>query len=322
MIFPISGVEVNPLVPVVVAFGVSFVCSVGGISGAFLLLPFQMSVLGFTSPAVSPTNLIFNVVAIPGGVFRYIREGRMVWPLAGVIVAGTLPGLAVGAVVRVKYLPDARSFKFFVGWVLLYMAYRLIADSFRKADERGPVGGALAGRRNNANCEAGNSEKSRIAWARQDIGTVRTVSWNFKKMAYEFQGKTFTFKPSVLLFMALAVGVIGGIYGIGGGAIIAPFIVTFFRLPVHTIAGATLLGTFLSSAAGILFYLAASYAYAGSGLTIAPDWPLGICFGMGGLAGIYCGARAQRYLQERIIKAGLAALIGLLAVRYIGQYFA
>ncbi len=312
MVFPISGVEVNLVVPVAVAFGVSFVCSVGGISGAFLLLPFQMSVLGFTSPAVSPTNLIFNVVAIPGGVHRYIREGRMVWPLAGVIVAGTLPGLAVGAVVRVKYLPDARSFKFFVGWVLLYMAYRLIADPLRKADGRGPAG----------NNEAGNSGKSRIARTRQDIGTVRTVSWNFKEMAYEFQGRTFTFKPSVLLFMALAVGVIGGIYGIGGGAIIALFIVTFFRLPVHTIAGATLFGTFLSSAAGILFYLAASYAYAESGLAIAPDWPLGICFGMGGLAGIYCGARAQKYLHERIIKAGLAALIGLLAVRYIGQYFA
>ena len=33
----------------------------GGVSGAFLLLPFQVSVLGFTSPAVSPTNLIFNI---------------------------------------------------------------------------------------------------------------------------------------------------------------------------------------------------------------------------------------------------------------------
>ena len=32
-----------------------------GISGAVLLLPFQVSVLGTPSPAVTPTNLLYNV---------------------------------------------------------------------------------------------------------------------------------------------------------------------------------------------------------------------------------------------------------------------
>ena len=50
MYFPVSGVEVSPLIPLAVSFVVSFFTSMGGISGAFLLLPFQMSVLGFTSP--------------------------------------------------------------------------------------------------------------------------------------------------------------------------------------------------------------------------------------------------------------------------------
>ena len=79
MHFAVSGVDVNPFLPPLVAFVVSFFTSMGGVSGAFLLLPFQVSVLGFTSPAVSPTNLIFNIVAIPSGVYRYIREGRMAW---------------------------------------------------------------------------------------------------------------------------------------------------------------------------------------------------------------------------------------------------
>ena len=82
MYFPIAGVEVSPIIPFVVAFVVSFFTSMGGVSGAFLLLPFQVSVLGFTSPAVSSTNLVYNIVAIPSGVYRYIKEGRMAWPLA------------------------------------------------------------------------------------------------------------------------------------------------------------------------------------------------------------------------------------------------
>jgi uncharacterized membrane protein YfcA len=49
----------------------------GGISGAFLLLPFQMSVLGYTNPSVSATNQFYNVVATPGGVWRlYLDSGR------------------------------------------------------------------------------------------------------------------------------------------------------------------------------------------------------------------------------------------------------
>jgi len=115
MLFTVSGVEVSPFVPPLVAFCISLLTSMGGVSGAFLLLPFQMSVLGFTSPAVSATNQLFNIVAIPSGVLRYIREGRMVWPLTWVVIIGTLPGVLIGAILRVRLMPDASTFKGFVG---------------------------------------------------------------------------------------------------------------------------------------------------------------------------------------------------------------
>jgi uncharacterized membrane protein YfcA len=38
-----------------------------GVSGAVLLLPVQLSVLHVPSPAVTPTKLLFNVAAVPGG---------------------------------------------------------------------------------------------------------------------------------------------------------------------------------------------------------------------------------------------------------------
>ncbi len=106
MNFPVSGVETPFWVPPLVALVVSFFSSMGGISGAVLLLPFQMSVLGFTSPAVSSTNLVFNIVAIPGGIYRYAREGRLLRPLTWVVVAGTAPGVVLGELVRLTWLPD------------------------------------------------------------------------------------------------------------------------------------------------------------------------------------------------------------------------
>ena len=101
MTFPVSGVETAIWIPPLVGLTISFFTSMGGISGAFLILPFQVSVLGFTSPAVSPTNLVFNIVGIPSAVYRYFREGRMNWPLAWNIIAGTFPGLFLGMIIRI-----------------------------------------------------------------------------------------------------------------------------------------------------------------------------------------------------------------------------
>ena len=125
VIFPVSGVETYIFIPPLVAFIISFFTSMAGVSGAFFILPFQMSVFGFTTPSVSSTNFLYNVVGIPGGVYRYIRETRMSWPLTWVIVSGTLPGVLTGYYLRVSYLPDPKSFKFFVGIVLLYIGVSL-----------------------------------------------------------------------------------------------------------------------------------------------------------------------------------------------------
>jgi len=72
--FPISGVETYWWLPTLVAFCISAIMSTGGVTGAFVLLPFSVSVLGYSSPGVSPTNLLYNVVAIPAGVWRFHRR--------------------------------------------------------------------------------------------------------------------------------------------------------------------------------------------------------------------------------------------------------
>src|SRR5512133_1474002 len=133
MLFSISGITVDPWIPPLVAFVISFFTSMGGISGAFLLLPFQMSVLGYTNPSVSSTNQFYNIVAIPSGVYRYCKEGRMVWPLTLIVVVGTLPGVLIGALIRVNGLRDPRNFKLFAAAVILYIGIKMIRDLLKKS---------------------------------------------------------------------------------------------------------------------------------------------------------------------------------------------
>jgi len=290
----------------------------GGVSGAFLLLPFQVSVLGFTSPSVSSTNLVYNIVAIPSGVYRYIREGRMAWPLAWVIIAGTLPGVFLGAIFRVKYLPDPKNFKFFVGCVLLYIGFRLLYD----LTSRG-----RAGKARTIELEERFKEKSaRILKKKESAAAngvaIRTLRFSLTDYTYEFYGESFSFNPMTLFLLTFAVGIIGGTYGVGGGAMIAPFLVAVFGLPIYTIAGAALLGTFLTSVAGVFFYTAiVAPVYAGTGLSIVPDWKLGALFGIGGFLGMYSGARAQKYVPAMAIKLILGMVILFLSARYIVGFF-
>jgi uncharacterized protein len=290
-IFPVAGIKTYLFIPPAVAFTISFFTSMAGISGAFLLLPFQMSVLGFTTTSVTSTNFLFNVTGTPGGVYRYIKECRFAWPVALIIVAGIIPGVLIGYYIRISLLPDPQSFKLFVGIVLLFVAFKLIKDAWAKSN--------------------GGQENSCSLADRVD-----KVSLSLKKTRFNFRNVTHAFSTGGLLGMAFVVGIVGGVYGIGGGSIIAPFLITFFKLPVYTIAGAVLLGTFASSVAGVAFYSLIPI----NGAVAPPDWILGLLFGAGGLLGMYFGAKMQKYISEKWIKLVLGMIVLIIASRYILRF--
>jgi hypothetical protein len=90
------GAGWTEIVALAAGFAIAVVAAPAGISGAVLLLPFQVSVLGTPSPAVTPTNLLYNVIATPGALYRYRRQQQAGGRLALVLIAGTLPGVTQG----------------------------------------------------------------------------------------------------------------------------------------------------------------------------------------------------------------------------------
>lgn len=289
MLFPVSGVETSLWLPPLAAFGVSFFTSMVGISGAFLLMPFQMSVLGYAGPSASATNLVFNLYATPGGIWRYLRDGRMAWPLARLIILGTLPGVVAGFYLRTLVLPDAARFKIFVGVVMLYLAWRLLS-AFSPWVKRRPA----------------------PVFARTDRLRLTRSDWRY--MTFDFGGHDYGFSVPAMLALSFIVGIIGGTYGIGGGAIIAPFCIAVFELPVAIVAGAALAGTFATSVIGVIVYSTLTLPDGGR---VSPDWLLGSLFGLGGLAGMYLGAATQKRVPHKALKLGLGLLLAGLAAAYL-----
>lgn len=292
--FAVSGVTTNVFLPSLVTFVLAFFGAMAGVTGAFLLLPFQISVLGYSAPGVSATNFTYNIFAIPGTIYRYAREGRLNWPLAGVISIGSLPGIFFGYWARVTWLTDPRYFKPFAGLVLLYLAWL--------------VGKSIWG------------EKKKIDVKDIPTPTARILSREVgvSKITYEFDEREYSFDPRKLAAVAMAVGMVGGAYGIGGGAVLAPFCISVLRLPVHSVAGASLFGTFVCSIVGVAVY---QFGLFSGGMETGADYLLGAMFGLGGILGGYLGARAQKHIPQRPIKIGLFAVLIVVALKYLLAVF-
>nr|WP_203730840.1 sulfite exporter TauE/SafE family protein [Streptomyces sp. SID12501] len=236
-----------------------------GVSGAVFLLPIQLSVFGVPSPAVTPTNLLFNVVAGPGALWRYRRDGALHGDLARRLVLGTLPGVVIGAAIRVFALPGPGVFRLLIAALLLPLGLWLCLRTLTTAHHQEPPAGELP--------------------------------------------------PRTLTGLALAVGVVGGIYGIGGGSLLGP-ILAGRGLPVARVAPAALAATFATSLVGAAAYALLSLVSSGE---VAPDWWLGLACGTGGLIGGYLGARLQPRLPERTLRLTLGVLATVFGALYAAQ---
>ena len=278
------------------ACSISCLCSMVGVSGAFLLLPLQVFLFG-ASPSVSATNQLFNLMATPSGIVRYVREGRMLWPLALLLAAGTLPGLFLGVWMRIAWLPSSVAFSVFVACVLLLIAWNMVR-SRRAAAARS----ATTGR------SADTARHSLI---------VQCSSFSWRTLSYTFNGAQYACSVPALLGLSFLVGIVGGAYGIGGGALLAPFLVAHFRLPVHSLSAATLFSTFVTAVAALITYslLAAHYP----SLSVAPDLPIGISLGLGGMAGMYAGARLQKRFSGTALHRLLTVLICVTSLVLLGR---
>lgn len=117
----------------------------------------------------------------------------MLWPLSWIVMAGAVPGVVIGGLVRINWLADVRPFKLFVALVLLGIGLEIIRDllgwmRFKPAPkyEQSPP-----------------------------KPYVEVVERNLSRVSYTFDGYLYSFSVPILLFYSIAVGLVGGIYGIG-----------------------------------------------------------------------------------------------------------
>ena len=315
--FPLAGVAVPLWHLLWLGFWTGYTMALVGEATGIFSLPYAMSILRFDNVHVSPTNLVITVINPLGALLGFRRAGQWnldfaLWPCLGALI-----GSQAGPFIRVKYLSDPVPFKALVGLALFWLgthlvweitpwylkkrdAQRLFLERFRTRAREA----ALAGRLPSGIPEGARIETLERSWRRLRIG---------------FLDQQWTLSVPVLFVLGLGVGVVASTFGVGGGFLMTPLLVTLFKLPMYVIVAATIPFVMLQSIVGLFSYMVVVPALTGH--YEPPEWAFGLLAAAPAVFGAWLAAKTQRFVPEAYLKLVAGMITGLGGLLYLINYF-
>lgn len=240
-----------------------------GIGGGVIIVPALILLFGFDQLEANGTSLAALLMPVSiFAVWQYYRAGKLQIPVAAWIAVGLIFGGFIGAELAIG-LPAA-TLKQLYGFFLLYAAWRFIEPRKLWAGYRGTSPPAPP--------KAVEEEKP------------LNLAWYY------------------LLLVGLIAGVASGLFGIGGGLVIVPALVTLLRFDQHRAVGTSLAALLLPVA------LPAVLSYYNAG-----KLDLGVAFfvALGLVAGAFAGAKIALGLTPATVKRLYGIFLLIMGLRFI-----
>jgi len=111
------------------------------------------------------------------------------------------------------------------------------------------------------------------------------------------------------VLMGIAAGICSGLFGIGGGIIIVPLLVFFYKFPQHSATATSLTALLLPTGALAL------WQYYQQGHLGAAQIKVGIFISLGMFAGALLGAKIAGHLQSASLTRIFSIFLFLIAIR-------
>ncbi|QTN00214.1 TSUP family transporter [Sediminibacillus dalangtanensis] len=193
---------------VLIGFLTAFVGSIAGLGGGIILVPslLLLSQLLDSFSWAAPQNIVgisLLVMVFTGlsSSIAYMKKGRVDYRSGRIFLSGAIPGGVLGSWLNQFISEDA--FSLYLGLLMIVLS----AMFFIKKKE--PIVGKPV----------------------HSKGVDRTVIIDGEKFSY-------TYSLAAAVSIAFAVGILSGMFGIGGGSLIVPAMILLFGFPPH-IATAT-----------------------------------------------------------------------------------
>lgn len=314
--WPLAGVRVPAWHLVWMGVWTGYTMAVVGEAAGIFALPYQMSILQFTTPHVTPTTQLLTFLNPFGALFGFWRNRQWNLDLALWVCLGGVVGGLIGPFLRLTLLADPRPFTFTVGLALLFAGVHLCFAAARSLAGRMPQGGIEA--RFRAEREARRLAGLSPSGVPQGA-TIETVSKGAGRITIRFWGHVWTVDTRLLFVTGALVGVISAALGVGGGFMLVPIFAAIYRMPMYVLVAATIPYVIVLSAVGLVTYGLIMPALTGS--AIQPEWSWGLFAAAGGIFGAWLAAKTQRFVPESLLKLMLGGVTGVAGLLYIVDFF-
>ncbi len=315
--FPIAGMRVPIWHLLWMGFWTGYTMGIVGEASGIFALPYSMSVLQFSSVAVSPTTLIVTFLNPFGALLGFWRNRQWNWDLAKWLCLGAVLGAPIGPFIRVYLLNDPLPFKAAIGLALLIMSIHLcmqVTPWYLKRTARQRAFKEKFDALVKERLKAGKAPSGLPADFR-----IQTLESSFKRVKIGYWGEEQSFNVPTMLMIGFGVGVISAALGVGGGFILVPILVSFYGLPLYVMVAATIPFVITLSLTGLLSYTITMPIL--TGVSASPDWSFGLFVASGAIFGAWVASKTQKFIPERFLKPMLGVVTGAVALLYIINFF-
>jgi hypothetical protein len=315
--FPLAGIAVPLWHLLWLGFWTGYTMALVGEATGIFSLPYAMSILRFDNLHVSPTNLVITVINPVGALLGFRRAGQWnldfaLWPCLGALL-----GSQAGPFIRVKYLSDPVPFKALVGLALFWLGAHLVWEItpwyLRKRESQRRFAENFRARARAA------AAAGRLPSGIPEGARIQTLERSWRRLRIGFLDQEWSLSVPVLFLLGLGVGVVASTFGVGGGFLMTPLLVTLFKLPMYVIVAATIPFVMLQSVVGLFSYMVIVPALTGH--YDPPEWAFGFFAAAPAVFGAWLAAKTQRFVPESSLKMVAGVITGLGGLLYLVNYF-
>ncbi len=288
---PIAELPISVLMVLGLSGAVGFISGLFGVGGGFLLTP--LLIFLDIPPAVAVATVAAQVAGSSmTGVLTYLRRRALDLKLGGVLVSGGILGTVLGVLFfntmrRLGQLELVITLSYVtlfsvIGGLMLYDALRAMLR-------------VRAGRPARLKRRGGMHP-----W---------WMGLPFRQRFYR-SGLYCSVIPIALL--AVIIGFIGAVLGVGGGFILVPGLIYFFRIPPAVVVGTSLFQILVTMTGATILHAVTNQSV---------DIVLAVLLLVGGVIGAQFGGRAARNLNVESFRLLLALLILSVGLRFAIELF-
>ena len=271
-----------------------FLMAMGTGGGGLLAGIGHLSILGIGDPnTIKVVNQILEFTSRVVSVPVYMRQRRIVWPLASSFGIGAPLGAIAGSWASKHYLSDLSLYQTAFGILILVVAARMLYESIARPQKRRPELQRAFEASSRIQERAG-----RQGGASLDAPT--TVQLGLRRIRVSCGGESFAFDPLGAAAGGFAISFVGAMLGVAGGFLIAPFMASVLFFPMFFVAGTALVALMVPLLASV-----ATYLY----LQVGVDWLL-VAIEVPGVAiGSLAAPVVNRRINEKHLRLFVAVVL-------------